>query len=370
MGITRVPTRVLVVGQTPPPFGGQAVMIEQLLQGGLEGVELHHVRMAFSDEMDEIGRFRLAKLGHLAGLVARIAWARIRHRTPVLYYPPAGPNRLPLWRDLVVLLATRWLFRRTVFHFHAGGLTDWLPELTPAERLLAWLAYGAPDCAIRPSALDPPDGERLGARADRVIPHGIPDVRGSYPSPPRTAGAPPRILFAGVLCESKGVGVLLEAAVRLQARGVDFELDLMGRFGSPEFEAWTKDFLARKQLDARVRLLGVLTGADKWRAYAEADLFCLPSFFESESFGLVALEAMQFGLPVVATRWRGLPSLVADGESGRLVPIRDDGALADALTDLLRDADLRRRMGERGRARFERDFSLATWRERMAEALA
>ncbi|MCB0778123.1 MAG: hypothetical protein KDC03_01035, partial [Flavobacteriales bacterium] len=56
------PLRVLVVGQTPPPFGGQAVMIEALLAGRYDRIHLEHVRLAFSDDMDSVGRFQWRKV--------------------------------------------------------------------------------------------------------------------------------------------------------------------------------------------------------------------------------------------------------------------------------------------------------------------
>ena len=73
---------------------------------------------------------------------------------------------------------------------------------------------------------------------------------------------------------------------------------------------------------------------------------------------MVLLEAMQFGLPVVATRWRGIPSVVADGVNGYLVPVRDSATLADRLARLLRDEALARRMGAAGRRAYEERFTL------------
>lgn len=361
--------RVLVVGQTPPPHGGQAIMIQKLLASRFERVRLHHVRMSFSDEMDEVGRFRLAKLWRLVLLITRIVAARLRYGTQVLYYPPAGPHRVPAYRDAVVLLATRRLFRHTVFHFHAAGLSELLPRLRAPERWLLRRAFCGADCAIVLSAHNPPDGARLGARATYVIPNGLEDARALEPRAPRPAGAPPLILFAGVLCESKGVLVLLEAARRLRDEKLDFRLELMGRFASAELEARVRGFLGRHGLAERVELPGVRTGADKWRAFARADVFAFPSHFESESFGLAVLEAMQFGLPVVATRWRGLPDLVRQDESGVLVPVEDPAALAVALGALLRHPERRRRLGEGGRRLFEAEFGIEPWRQRMEAAL-
>lgn len=360
--------KVLVVGQTPPPYHGQAIMIGEMLRMRHPGVELIHARMDFSVEIHEVGKVKAGKFLRLISLIASILRIGVTRRPDVLYYPPAGPNMVPVLRDIAILLATRWLFRRTVFHFHAGGLSEIYPRLPVPLRPLFRLAYGKPDAAILLSDLNPPDGAALGARKILVIPYGIEDLRASAPASagPRVPG-PPRILFVGMLCESKGVLVLLEACRRLAERGRDFQVEIMGRFEGPEFERLARERVAAYGLEDRARFLGVLSGAPKAAAFARADIFCFPTFYESETFGVVLLEAMSFGLPLVATRWRGLPSIVADGENGFLAPVRDPGAVADLLDRLLADPALRETLGRKGRRIFEERFSLERYHRDMAE---
>jgi len=92
------------------------------------------------------------------------------------------------------------------------------------------------------------------------------------------------------------------------------------------------------------------------RWYAAADVFALPS--SSEAQGIVALEAMACGLPVVASAVGGLLGTVDDGKSGFLIPSGDSDALADRLCVLLTDAELRASMGSAARDKVEREF---TW---------
>lgn len=84
------------------------------------------------------------------------------------------------------------------------------------------------------------------------------------------------------------------------------------------------------------------------------DLFALPSL--GEGISNTILEAMASGLPVIATRVGGNPELIREDENGRLIPVGDAGALADALSAYIRDADRRKQEGEAARARVERDF--------------
>lgn len=359
------PLHVVAVGQTPPPYGGQAIMIENMLLGRYERLRFHRVRMAFSRDMDEVGRVSFAKLLHLPALIARIAWARWRSGSRVLYYPPAGPDLIPFYRDVAILLATRWMFERTVFHFHAGGIGELYDRLSPIGRGLYRLAYRGVDLAILLSPLSPPDDVALGARHRAIVPYGIPDYAAQRrfsvdEATPEVRAGPPRILFVAVHRESKGLDVLLDAADELIRRGVDFRLECLGRFVSADYEVRVRGRV-RGELARRVQFAGVRTGADKWAAFERADLLCLPSFFESETLGLVVIEAMQFGLPVVATRWRGIPFVVQPGRTGELVPIRDSAALADALETQIQDAKLRERMGANGRKRYLAEFTMDRW---------
>jgi glycosyltransferase involved in cell wall biosynthesis len=367
------PLRVLVVGQTPPPHGGQATAIASLLGGDYDGLVLTHVRMAFSADMAVIGKLRLGKLTHLIGLVFRIWVARIRHRPQVLYYPPAGPDLLPVMRDLVVLLATRWCFRRTVFHFHAAGLSELAPRLPRVLQPLLRRAYGRPDLALVPSALNPPDGAFVGARRTVVVPNGVADPTELLAPNDRSrrvegTGAP-TLLYLGVLRESKGVLVLLDAVRLLRRHVPDVRLRLVGTVESPQFADELRRRLNAYDLHDVVEWCGPLTGRDKSLAFRDSDVFCYPSHFESETFGLVLIEAMACSLPVVATRWRGIPDAVAEGETALLVPPQDAAAFADAVITLLDDPTLAHRLGAAGRSRYDAHFTEARFRRRMEESL-
>jgi glycosyltransferase involved in cell wall biosynthesis len=324
--------------------------------------------MAFSAEMADVGRLQASKLLHLLSVVVRILRCRVRTGAKVLYYPPAGPDLVPVVRDLVILLATRWAFEATVFHFHAGGLSEIWPRLPRALRRPFRAAYARPDLALQPSAMNPPDGDFLGARRTMVVPNGVPDSADAAGPVGRGPGRP-TILYVGVIRESKGVLVLVEACGRLLRRGVDFELRIMGSFESPEFEQRLRATLTEAELQAKTALLGTRTGEQKAGYFATSDVFCYPTFFEAETFGLVVIEAMQFSLPVVASRWRGVSSVVADGDTGILVPPRDPEALADALQALLEDPARRERLGRRGRELYLEQYTEKKYRANMEAAL-
>jgi glycosyltransferase involved in cell wall biosynthesis len=139
---------------------------------------------------------------------------------------------------------------------------------------------------------------------------------------------------------------LVRAAVELRARIPGVQIRIVGH--GPEHAALAR-LCGDLDLGDSVVLLGDVTRAQLAEEYVNADVFCLPSV--QEGFGIVFLEAMAAGLPVVACRAAAIPEVVHDGATGVLVPPRDPAALARAIGDLLRDPARRKALGDEGRRR-------------------
>jgi glycosyltransferase involved in cell wall biosynthesis len=109
------------------------------------------------------------------------------------------------------------------------------------------------------------------------------------------------------------------------------------------------------ELSRRVRLFGKVSEGMKNALLGHCDILAAPSLYES--FGIVFLEAMRMGKPVIGTSVGGIGEIVVPGETGLLVPPQDPAALADAMVALARDARARERLGRAGLDRFLRRFS-------------
>ncbi len=189
-----------------------------------------------------------------------------------------------------------------------------------------------------------------------VIPFGIDESRWSDLSR-RPLDAAPRAVFIGRLVKYKGLDVLLRALERVP----DLRLDIVGTGPEgPRLRTLTQALA----LADRVRFLGECPDDDLPRRMAEADFLVLPSVSVEEMFGLVALEAMAAGRPVITTAVpTGVREVNVPGETGLEVPVHDVRSLAEALDTLARDPFMREKMGEAGRHRVERYFT----RQLMAE---
>jgi phosphatidyl-myo-inositol dimannoside synthase len=174
---------------------------------------------------------------------------------------------------------------------------------------------------------------------------------------PRRPRAGPTVLAVGRTYARKRFPDLLHAAARLKPAIPGLRVRVVGK--GPEWDALVR-LHAELGLGDTVALLGDVTWDALAEEYVNADCFCLPSV--QEGFGIVFLEAMAAGLPVVACRAAAVPEVVREGETGMLVPPRAPPALADALADLLRNPERARALGGAARVRVA-DYAV----ERVAE---
>lgn len=155
---------------------------------------------------------------------------------------------------------------------------------------------------------------------------------------------PVRLLYVGYLKHMKGLTDVIDALAILRDEGEDVELHLVG--AGPEEEA-LRARAGRCDLVDRVHFHGyVIMGPDLNRHYDQADVFVFASL--SEGSPRVVLEAMAHSLPVVSTPVGSVPELIEDEQRGLLVPCRDPGAMARAVSRMIHDGALRQRCGKAG----------------------
>lgn len=176
------------------------------------------------------------------------------------------------------------------------------------------------------------------------------------------ADAVPVIGSMGRFVAKKAYPLLVEALAILKQRGVTFTARIGG--GGPE-EADVRAAIARHGVENEVLLPGWVE--DKYAFLNQLDLFVLPS--HHEPFGIVLIEAMGYGMPVISTRSEGPIEIITDGADGVLTPLADAPALADAMQRLLADTPARARMADAARRTVLERYSIDAMAARLKEAL-
>jgi phosphatidylinositol alpha-mannosyltransferase len=258
-----------------------------------------------------------------------------------------GFDIVHLHEPFVPLLPFQFLRRSkvtTVATFHAAKDEGrrWYDYFRPAISI--WWNNIQGKIAVSPAAL------RLVSRYFpddyEIIPNGVNYDRFAAPVPPfaEYKDGKLNILFLGRLEKRKGLPYLLQAYAQVKARMPDTRLLIVGPDGG--MRQGCEGFVRREELKDVV-FTGYVSEEDLPRYYKTADVFCAPNT-GNESFGIILLEAMAAGTPVVASDIEGFAYVVGHQAEGLLVPRCDTGALADALFQLLSEPDRRQEMGHNG----------------------
>jgi glycosyltransferase involved in cell wall biosynthesis len=303
-------------------------MVRTLVEGlPAQGIAVHHVNLSLSRYTADIGRWRPGKILAVLDACCHAVWLRFTAGCDTLYYIPAPGKRGALYRDWVVMLLCRPFFKKLVLHWHAAGLGEWLAtRATAPERWLTRRLLGRSDLSLVLSESLRGDAAALDPKDIAVVPNGIADPA-SGERPARQPDAPFQVLFLGLCSEEKG---LFAAAEAVLAAGAGFTLVAAGAFP----DATTRERFAAlcAKHPAALRYAGPVHGEEKTKLFRESSCLCLPTRYPAEGQPLVLLEAMAHDLPVIATRWHGIPDTLPP--EAILVEPRDAAALHDALFQL------------------------------------
>lgn len=315
---------------------------------------------AAPDRMRRSLRYKLLPLAYVLGGLVGIWRLCRRRRYDVVHVHWPMPHALFGWAARLACgapMVTTW------YGVELRWVQGSLPWLRP---FLRWaLRQSAEVVAI--SSYTAREIAKLAPVPVRVIPYTIGFPPEAAKALPRATDGPFTILFVGRLVERKGVTHLIEA-VRRMPQGVPVRLAIIG--DGPE-RARLEAQVARDGMADRVEVRGRVSEAALRDAYAESRVLVLPSVMDArsdtEGLGVVLLEAMASGVPVVASEIGGITDIVTDDETGLLVPPGDPAALAAALTRLATDPVLAARLAAAGRRHVREDFSweriTAQWRE-------
>lgn len=358
--------KILVIGQTPPPFGGQALMIQALLDGKYENAELFHVRLDFSKNFDDMGSFKFYKFWGLFKAIIQTWIYRFYYNTSVLYYGPAGPNKIAMIRDLLLLVSTRLLFSKTILHTHAGGSSKLYKDLNFILKPLYRMAFFKPAALITLTNYSHGDDVILKPQKVFVVPNGIKDEYEAFGKTHfKLKKESIDLLYVGAMYKERGILELIESLKIVRETGVNAKLKLMGIFITTEFESQVKSLIGKLKLDNDVFFTGSKINDEKWEVFYNTDIFCFPTYVPSETFGIVLIESMQFKIPVIATRWNGIPFVVDQGVNGFLVEPQSANSMASKIIELANNETLRNQLGQNGREKFLTEYSMDRFRLNM-----
>jgi len=368
--------RVLFSLHIPPPLHGSSMVGFQIKHSDIINVtfDCRYVNLGTSKTMYEIGRNVLGKIKPYLSILWQVT-TNLFTRRPDLYYLAIVAEGIGFYKDVVLVFLAKMFGVKLVYHLHNKGVKN-KQDKFPYNLLYRFVFKNA-DVILLSALLYPDIKKYVSANAVHYCPNGIMD-KSSRMAPLVTDNADTKmkrinrgngvfeILFLSNLLVSKGLYDLIDACRILMEKGIVFHCTIIGGEGD----------ISKKQLTSKIEAAGLILnvtyegikyGPEKEKAFEMADIFVLPS--HNECMPLVIIEAMQYSLPVISTFEGGIPDLIEDGTTGFLIPEKDPGILAEKLIVMFNDPLIRQRMGNAGREKYEKDFTLDIFENRMKEIL-
>ena len=374
----QLPKFTLLVGPLPHRPDGISVAFDLVVRGfKAQGLPHRVVDIGSTESSRRVGTFTLSRAFEMLRSVVQY-WRYLLPSQQV--YLLVGLSRAAFLRDLLIVWSAHLLGRRVVLHVHSGGYglfhdaqPRWIKKLV-VETLL---------CADAIVVLGELLREQVAflANADaivRVVPNGLPFEPESDSAANKALHPlePIRLLYLSNLIETKGYLDCLEACrILYQERGIPVRFDFCGGFvqhmsgsiwksGQEAADHFSNE-IKRLDLADVVTYHGIVTGVAKEQFLSEAHVFILPTYYDWEGQPISIIEAMAFGMPVIATRFRGIPELVVDNHNGFLVEPRNPEGIADCVERMWNEPDRYSLMSVNARRLFEQNFTQQAHLERL-----
>lgn len=355
---------MLFFGFRAPPHFGPATTCEALVDSCFgDHYDLTFVDLNISKDFSEVGGMTLGKALRILKRYVETVGTLMTRDFDVACYPPAFSSASFL-KDALFIWTCLLFGVPVVLHAHGNNLVDFHAS---SPRWLRWII----EQTVKHSKAAIVFGERLKFNFDPFLPperifavHA--GIKPGQVSPDRkTKDGPVRVLFLSNLIESKGIWTALDAVGHVPRTTPDIRFLFAGAWERPEDEDKALSRLRASGSEARVTFLGTVRGQQKVELLGSCDILIFPTHHYFETFGMVNLEAMEAGIPIITTSRGAIPELVTDGVNGCIVPEKDPEALAERIAHLAEHPELRRRMGETNREKFRRAYTNDRFGERM-----
>ncbi|MDR3651527.1 MAG: glycosyltransferase family 4 protein [Paludibacter sp.] len=359
--------KILFILHIPPPVHGSSVVGKLVNNSNVinNSFECSYINLLISRTMNETGKLSFLKACRFISLCFELIMQMIKKK-PDICYIALTTTGASFYKDVLLVGILRIFNVKRIYHLHNKGVSKF--QNKKSYKLLYPYVFKDADIILLSNKLYKDIEQFVPKSRVHICPNGIEDIASDSTQQLPSTTKIVKILFLSNLIDSKGIFVLLDACLILRKKGIEFECDFIGAEGDLSIAKFNKK-VQKNGLTKNVSYLGKKYGKDKQDAFTNADIFAFPTYYPNECFPLVLLEAMQFSLPIVSTFEGGIPDIVDEGITGYLVLQKNVKALAEKLELLILNPELRQQMGKAGRLKYEKEFTLAKFENRMKEIL-
>ncbi len=359
--LKRVKNKILSIMQLPPPVHGQSVMNQTIFESELinHSFNIKTIPLSFT-ELDNIGKASVKKFTKMMYYIFAISKELILFKPDLIYFT-LSPTGFAFYRDFFYVVLIKLFQTPVLYHLHGKGIRE--NALNPLNKILYSFVFKNSKIILL-SKLLAADLDNVIQKKDQLafLANGI-KTQAIKNRKKSMVNDPPLILFLSNIEKTKGVLVLLKAVELLIKKNIKFKLKLVGGI----VPSISKKKLNNKiePLGDFVEYLGPKYGEEKVKIMASADIFAFPTY--KEAFPLVLLEAMQNGLPIVSTFEGAIPEIIDNGQNGFLVNPENPEELAEKIEILLKDRNLRIKMGGNGKKKFLKKYTAGIFEKNLEQ---
>lgn len=354
--------RLLFIMQLPPPIHGVSVM-SKIVYDSLairQAFRCRFINLSTSNSVIDLQKQRFYKWLKAIKLFATTCCCLLFFRYKKVYITvfPYGPGFI---KDFLIVLLTKLFFQKPILHIHSYGFKKYGEKSLVRSFLYKVLFKNTEVICL--SKLLVEDIAPFYSGVVNILPNGVPCVNTTNKYKIREGNT--TLLYLSNLIRGKGIYLVLEALANLKRTGFDVELRIAGPEGDVTYAELSKE-VDRLQLTQHVYFLGPRFGEEKEAEYRNADIFLLPSDYDT--FGLVLLDAMQFGVPAISSPIGGIPDVLGEGR-GVLVDRIDAKALTSAIEALLLNPTARLEISGKAFRYFHENYTTAIFEKRLVDIL-
>ena len=356
--------KVLFILHLPPPVHGAAMVGKYIHESKIinESFDCSYINLTLAKDMLDIGKGNIRKLRDFIKQLFHIS-KEVKRVKPDLCYVTPNAKGGAFYKDFIVVMMLKALGQNVVIHYHNKGVA------TRQNRFMDNFLYKRFFKKLKVILLADElyqDVCKYVSRKDVYIcPNGIPK-QGDKPIKNIHEGF--NILFLSNMMAEKGVWDLVNACKILKERNKVFQCHFVGKWSDISEEEF-KNRIQEYGLENLIFAYGAKYGSDKNAFFEETDLFVFPTYYHNETFGLVLLEAMEYEIPCIATNEGGVPSVIDNGRTGFVVDKHSPRKLAEKIEFLMDNPRLCEEMGKAGRDKFEKEFTLEIFENKLRRIL-
>lgn len=328
---------------------------------------LEHADTSDPNGESDIGRFTMHNVSEALSQLWRF-WRLLARTRPACVYISIARGLWGFLRDAMLILPARLAGAKVVVHLRAGRF-DLIHDCGPVGRLLARVTFPSVSKAlVLGESVRDVFGRYVPADRVEVVPNGMNLEEWPRPEENRSRAVALRIVYLANLFHDKGAHVMLRALPEVLASAPGTTVTFAGGWHDDAYRRHCEELVSRGGLADSVCFAGVVRGEEKRALLTGADVVVFVPV-APEGSPWVVLEAMACARPVIGTPQGTMRETIVDGRTGYLVPVDDERALAERLSMLAHDPELRASLGRCGRERVEELYSEAAAHARLAGAL-